>query len=507
MPEMFPKQVALFEDPRRFILAAGPRYCGKSRGVDHKLLRHAWGTKNCRIAILAKSVRNAKVGVWGDMTTFIIQEWLDAKLKSPHAKFDWVKEPSVDGATRMHYFKIRNYWGGESEIQLHSLDFDGDVRAKLLNTSFSCIYFSELQNFSDPDVFKISILQLRMNDLPYEKHLWMADTNPPDEGTEHFAHHLWFDMARREEPPTECDTPEKVQDFRDYQRQFGLHEFQIDDNVYADPQVVRDLKNAYRDDPVGWARFIEGRWTKAFSSKDYHFHGIFKPELHVVGNIESPRRSDWQILVPTKDCVTLLGGWDIGECNHAFVIEEPVIMENDATGFMTLDELLWLGVQEPLTEFILECLDKIEAVERLVGRPVEWRHWSDTSAWRFNPKAENVDALMVHKMSEGKITLLSATSAKQKHSIRHRIKLMQDLLRQGRELISAHCIHSIAMYENLRSGKLRPDGTGEVIVKGSEWKHMFDARSYVRFCELFAEASEGPARPKTQSMQVVTVGL
>src|SRR5688572_20285190 len=73
-PEMFSKQVGLFEDPRRFILAAGPRYCGKSRGVDHKLLRHAWGTKNGRIAILAKSVRNAKVGVWGDMTTFIIQE-------------------------------------------------------------------------------------------------------------------------------------------------------------------------------------------------------------------------------------------------------------------------------------------------------------------------------------------------------------------------------------------------------------------------------------------------
>jgi len=497
-PEMFPKQIAYFEDTTRFRLASGPRYCGKSRVVDHTLLRHAWGTRNGRVAIFSKSVRNAKVGVWSDLTSFIIQEWLDSKLTSPLGhRFDWTKEPWVDGATRMHYFRIRNYYGEESEIQLHSLDFDGDVAAKLMNTSFSCIYFSELQNFSSEDVFKISILQLRMDGLPYHKHLWLADTNPPEEGPDHFAYRLWYQLRAQDEPPADAVTDEQIQAFRDYQRQFGLHEFTIDDNIFGDQNIVRDLKNAYRDDPIGWDRFILGKWTKAQSSKEKHFHGIWKPEIHVMGDCSSPKKDDWQVLQPTAECTTLLGGWDIGDCNHAFVIEEPIIMEGDLIGFMQLDELVWIGIQEPIVDFLVECFEKIEAIEKLIGHPVEWRHWSDTSAWRFSARASDVDAMLVEKLSEGKVQLLSAGSAKQRQSIRRRIKLMQDLLKQGRELVSAHCFHAIEMYENLRSGKLAPDGTGEVIVKGSPQKHIFDAKSYLRFCELFTEISTGPTKPST----------
>jgi hypothetical protein len=448
-----------------------------------------------RVAIFSKSIRNAKVGAWSNLTTFIMEEWVKSGLKSKYGhKFDWTKEPWVDGSSRMHYFRIRNYYGGETEIQLHSLNFDGDVFDKLLDTEFSCIVFIELQKYEDPDVFKVSTLQLRREGVPYAKHLWMSDTNPPASGPDHFAYKLWF-QDRIAEPP-ENSTPEQVEALKVYQSKFGLHLFSIDDNVFAEPGLIQDVKDNYRDDPVGWARMVEGKWTKEHSSKEKHFHGIWRPEIHVVGDCSSPKKEKWEILRPTDECTTLLGGWDIGDsCNHAFVIEEPVILDNDKVGFITLDELVWIGVQEPLVDFLLEAFEKIEAIEKFIGKPIEWRHWSDSSAWRFSAKAADIDAMFVEKLSGGKVQLLSAGAAKQRQSVRRRVKLLQDLLKQGRELVSAHCFHTIEMYEDLKSGKLKADGTGEVILKGSPQKHIFDAKSYLRFCELFAEVSEGPQKP------------
>lgn len=500
-PVMFPKQRKFFNDTTRFRLATGPRYCGKSRVVDHTILKHAWGTKNCRIAMIHKSVRNANVGAWADITTFIMQEWLDANLTSPLGhKFDWVKEPSIKGNSRMQYCQLRSYFGTVSEIQLHSLDYDGDIAAKLMNSSFSLIYFSELQSFVDPAVFKISILQLRMAGLPYEKHLFMADTNPPESGPDHFAYKMWFGARDQTDPPEDCTTPEQIAEFREYQKEFGLHEFELDDNIYADPKVVRDLKATYRDDPVGWDRFIVGRWTRAASTKEYHFKSVFKRELHVMGDISNNNPANWQILVPSHECTTLTAGFDIGQSvNHAFVIAEPVILDNDQTAFNILDELVYIGREEPLVDFIEEALEKIYALEKLIGERVEIRAWSDSSAWQFSAKSANIDAMLVEKMSFGRIVLMSATNSKKHGGVRRRIKMIQDLLKQQRLLVSANCVHTIDMFDNLRSGRLRGDGSGEVIVRGSIWKHAYDSLSYMVWQELFSEMSEGHTKPAIES--------
>lgn len=505
---MFPKQRKFFNCETRFRLASGPRYCGKSRCVYHTILRHAWSTRNARVAIIAKSVRNAKVGVWGDLTTYIWNEWKESGLHSPHSKFDWVKEPGVDGATRMHYFRMKNYYGGVSEIQLHSLDFDGEVASKLMNTSFSMIYFSELQNFSDPDVFKISILQLRMEGLPYSKHLWMSDTNPPDSGPDHFAYKLWYEQRVQSEPPEKCKTEVQIDEFRQYQRQFGLHEFDLNDNIYGDPEMIRDLKNTYADDDQGWQRFILGKWTRAISSKEYHFRTAFKPEIHIIGDVSSPSKDDWQIVKPTHECKELLYGWDLGDStNNAFVVMEELIMEGDVVGYVIINELVWVGIQEPLVDFVQEAIEMIDKTEALCKPGVEGIHWSDNSAWRFSNKAEEIDAVLLHKMSEGRITLMSAASAKAHQGVRRRIKMVQDLLKQGRLLVSANCKSTIAMFENLKSGRLRPDGTGESILRGSEYKHVFDAISYVLFCQLFEEVSSGPQKPRVEPEGFVSLNL
>lgn len=499
-PDMFPKQMAFFNDTTRFRLASGPRYCGKSIAVYNTILKHAWSTKNARVAIISKSIRNAKVGVWGDITTHIIQPWLDARLTSPYAVFDWVKEPSQDGATRMGYFRVSNWYGGVSEIQLHSLDYDGDVAAKLMNSSFSCIYVSELQNFEDVAVFNISILQLRMMGIPHARQIFLSDSNPPETGPDHFAYKLWFTQRTQEEPPENCKTPEQVQEFRDYQKQFGLHEFDLNDNVYGDPGMISNLKMAYADDEQGYQRFILGKWTRALSSKEFHFRGIWRPELHVIGDVSSPNKSDRVIAYPTEECEELCFGWDLGDSvNNAFVIMEEIVMEGDVLGYVVLRELVWVGIQEPLSDFVEEALAMIDEIISHCKRPIRQRHWSDNSAFRFSSKSEETDALMLHKMSLGKVTLLSASSAKKHQGVRRRIKLVQDLLKQGRLLVSANCTNTVAMFENLKSGKLKLDGTGETIIRGSEFKHVWDGISYVLHCQLFAEYSEGPQKPNLNS--------
>ena len=138
-PSISPKQLEIFNCTKRYLLVSGPRYSSKTIGVLHRLVRHCWETKGGRVGIFCKTIRNAKSGVWSDLIDLIVPEW-----EQNLAGFKVTVPPKVDGVTKMHFMRVSNMHGNETEIQLHSLDVDHDIEEKIKGTRFSLIFFSEL---------------------------------------------------------------------------------------------------------------------------------------------------------------------------------------------------------------------------------------------------------------------------------------------------------------------------------------------------------------------------
>lgn len=494
MPDLSGKQMDVFNTTSRFTLVTGPRLCGKTIAVLHRIMRHAWETPEARFAIFSKTIKNAKAGVWADLVEgerSIMRQWEMAGLSSEHADFEITVPPKQDGATRVHYFKIRNYWGSESRIELHSLDYDGDVEKVVFGTRFSGIYFAELQNFKDPKIFQSTKLQLRMTHLDYAQHIWMADTNPPEEGPDHFAFKLWFEQLEPEKyqkAPEDPTKPPPLVD-KEFLKEFKRIDFTLDDNPYLDPRQKAELKATYAYDPEGYDRFVLGIWTKGLGNASKHFGLVFKRDIHVYGNISSPNQEDWEYLNPLPDCPQLFVGWDIGEENHAVAFLHRRLLDDGRSSWDLIDEIVSLGERistEELTEMVM---DKMEAIEKLLGRKVPWTHWSDTSAYkiRSNVGSDRMDALVVERTSDGEIVLQPAEACKRSHGLRHRVRLIRQLLSENRLLVSAHCVHAIDMLANLPRGSKDVD----FVPRTHRLKHIFDAMTYCIYSEMLSELEIG----------------
>ena len=81
----------------------GPRKAGKSLAIAHRVARHLFENNNATVGIIAKTLKNGKVGVWSDLTKTILPQWMDAKIG-----MKWTKEPTMDVATKMSYARVRN---------------------------------------------------------------------------------------------------------------------------------------------------------------------------------------------------------------------------------------------------------------------------------------------------------------------------------------------------------------------------------------------------------------
>lgn len=486
-PPLFPKQFEVFNARERYLLVTGPRVSGKTIAVLHRIVRHAWEVNHARIAIFAKTIKSAKAaGPWAELTDSVIPVWQAANLGSPYADFEYTKEEISEGATRMFFLRLRNYWGGESEIQLHSLKSDKEVEKKLLGTSYSLIYFSELQEFEDPAVFNVSQAQLRKFGVAYEDQMWIADTNPPESGPDHFAYDLWFTQIEQKDHP-----------YPDEQRKYRRIEFTIDDNLSLDAKkIIQGLKNTYKDDPEGWQRFIEGKWTRSAGHAGKHFSMLFKKNVHIIGEANPSREpSDWEVLNPSEKCQELFGGWDIGHSNHSFHIVERTFNEDGKPVWWILDEVVSIAEQVTVEEFGWAALEQIESIEKYMGRELDWIHWSDTSAFRHQSHGtDEIDAATIYRISEGRIVFRWAARAKAAGTVRKRVEYLKRLLRENRLFVSAHCFKTVQMFNELRKGPTRDRRYYErdFIARGDENKHPFDSLSYIIYSEMLEDLESEP---------------
>lgn len=490
-PEMTDKQREAYYLPKRYILLSGPRLAGKTIGAIHRVIKHAWetgdATNGARIGVFCTTIKVGLSGIWDDIYK-LLKVWEGQDILGDDNQFFTVTgTPQTSrGATRQYYMQIKNKWGATAEFQLHSLEFEGDVEGKFLSTRYSCLYFSELQNFHERSTFDIPKNQLRSLGIPYDQHLWIADTNPPEEGDAHWAHQVFFIDPNLDEIPDVFKTEDEIANFRRAQQETGLVLFSIHDNPLADPRDIDNVKQTYKDDPEGWARFVEGKWVRGIGFKGAWFAKDFvsRKSQIVIGQAD-PREEpeNWDVLLPQKETTGLLIGLDTGETNHAGAIIQKRFV-NGMSYWDILDEIVHIKSEIMLADFGEELLAKMTAYEKYMARTLEWTCWADTSLERFRPNSvEGTDANIIMSNTDYKFHIQFATDAKKPKTVRRRLTLFINLLRQGRIFVSANCFGTIKMFEGLRKGNTE----FQHVMKGDPNKHIFDAISYVIFSEMLQD--------------------
>lgn len=486
IPPLAPKGVEVFNFQAKRLPAAmppallisGPRESGKTIAALHRVVRHLWETPRARFVILGKTIKNVKeAGVVKDITEFILPIWFQKRLRGINGlpmeyttmDQDGVLGPKVDGATRTWFFRIRNYWGTESEVLLYSLDHDADVEDKFKNTRFSGIYIPEADKFKDPNVFRVTMHQLRAIHLKPEQHLWIADTNPAEEGPDHPLYKLFYERK--------SDEPDDEELFGNME----VIEMFFQDNPWLTPERIKAIKALYRHDPDLWNRYVLGKWIRL--QEKSAFADVFSFNTHVMGNCESPRQEDWELLVPQEGTTEMFTGWDMGDINHAFHLlckrhaaDDPNRPNTNRFVFECIDELVMIRQKISIEDFALEALELILYWEKFLEteygiKQVLYRHWSDQSAFAWRSASESCDEIIVRTVTNGKI-MLQATGMQRPGSIKQRGKFLRRLLFENRLFISAKCAYTIEMLRNMTRIEIK-----------SPYKHPFDSLTYALCAE------------------------
>lgn len=464
VPDLIPKGYEIFNSYKRCLLIDGPRRSGKSISADNKVCRHLWEVEHAKVGIIARTLKQGKTGVWDDLTGWVVQQWIEANMG-----FRYTMEPKMEADTKMSSFKVRNFHGGESVCQLHSLEHDQDVETKFKDSRFSLIYLVEADKFKERAVFTTLKSQLRALGVPFESHQIICDCNPPEEGEDHFLHDIFIKKLgnnKREDGPD----PE----FYDY---FARIQVLLEDNTKLTPAEMHEQKEQYKYDPDLYARWTEGKWIKYSTAG--HFKDIYFPNIHVKGNASSYNKDDWELLVPTENCIELFTGWDLGDVNHAAGIASKRELP-DGTAFDLIDELVILDRRvsiDDFTEAFLERMDFWEnfLLERYGRKNIRWRHWSDESAFKYKAAADSYDELIVRNASGGRIVLSGCP--KGRNSVRQRISLFKKLLFQNRIAISAQLKYTQDMCRNLKPGTRQGEPI-DIDAHATE-KHVFDFWTYM----------------------------
>lgn len=499
LPPINRRQLDIFNSFKRYLLVTGCRKAGKTIGVEHKILRHAFDCDGPVIAIITKTIKNAKgSGIWTELTETILPIWLNAGIGMELAPGKNGRALGVTGDSKMSYLKIRNRHGSISEIQLHSLEYASEVEAKFKGTRFSMFYLSEADRWDDRFVFDILTDQLRMwPRIPYEQHQLIADCNPPETGPNNWLHDFWFKTPLDPTSPSYA----MVDDIQ-------LLEFGLDDNPQLDPRERRELEIKYDYRPSLRRRFIEGKWEQDIITG--HFSHVYDEDIHVLGKADG-LKENWEVIVPTPQCHTLLSGWDIGDRNHSFHIMEKVMTQAPGrnkliVSFHIIDELVAINTLISTTEFGLACLRKIDYwinYQKETNKiDLTFRHWSDTSAWNQSATAGRTDAAVIFEATKERVGLRPAPRFRDSNY--DKVSIVSELLHLKRLFVSAQLQRTRLMFKNLRSG-----GDAEY-VKRDVHKHPFDSMSYPILAEAptdMLKSSEPQTERRVRPVEFVVAGI
>lgn len=450
----------------------------------HAVCNHAWNTDGGNICLLTITQGvGIDSGVWTHLTEIFLPEWINGNFG-----MEWVKKPWIQNTTKKPCCEVSNAYGNKTRISLESLRNEDEVEARFKGKAYSMIWINELSKFKKRKTFDTLKQQLRMPHLKEEQHLFLADTNPDlDLGVASWIYQLWYVFRTATIEQLQALFPGKdPNDFIPLQKKLKLIEFSVDDNLWLTEDKKAQLRSDFGYDDDLFAAYYHGKWVTA--SEDALFYRVFRPKYHCVGEIETRVNPEPETMVPEPNCFELILGMDPGPTNCAAAIMEKTFRkegDREVPVIKVLDELVIVGEDFDLPDYIQELVEKMDFWERVIGRPGKtiWRQWSDRMV--FDMKVPFSDRLWhqhIFQCSEGKISLVAAERGK--GSVKARIDLFRKLLFEDRIFFSnTYCPGTIQMCKSIKRDKNFEDK----IQKGSKDKHIFDAVTYAVSSELFDE--------------------
>jgi len=276
--------------PRIFMLANGTRLSTKTIGALHCIAEHAWNRRMANaILITISQTVGLDSGIWRDLTNVILADWISGGFGML-----WVKKPFIQGVSKKPSCELINKHayeedgtplfetnkdgvaidnptlraaGGVSTIQLESLQNEDEVEDRFKPRRYTAIFCPELSTFHKRKTFTTWTECLRsVTAREDDTFLFLADTNPADEGPDSWIYEVWFDLLGCADDA--CDPNELP-----LKRNLDRIDFEIDDNIFDPPERLEELKSKYFYDKDLYDRYILGIWRK--SSEDSIFTKSF----------------------------------------------------------------------------------------------------------------------------------------------------------------------------------------------------------------------------------------
>lgn len=524
-PRISLKQAEIINSTSVFNLVSGPRKASKSFGCLHDIPWHMWNTPNAVGMMLGRTTsQNSDSGLWTLLTQTVIPDWVAGRIYDESGNviaeepfgFELITEPRMEAVTHKLYFETSNRFGGKSRYYLDSLDVEADAEEKFKGKIFTHIYGTEFSHFKLRKTFDVLRECFRAPWLKFDQHKMVLDTNPAEEGEDHWMYRLfyWFrtlDLDKLTEETLEdlnlLELPQpkrevNIRALKRMQSQLALYEFTIDDNCFITQDQKDEQFAIYAHDKDLLDRYYYGRWVRA--SGDGIFSEVWRPQIHLIGDPPA-KKEEPEYMLPEDDCIELGTGSDIGRRNTAVAFIEPIrmeFMERDRDGqeqlvikpgFKILDEYVSLGCQQKISLISEEYMEKIEFWEQFCQRQPRWRHLSDSSAFSVDLISETDEAKEIYRQTNGLVELESIIDRhgrkgmKGHGAVEKRIDLIQRLLFENRLLVNRNkCPQITEMFASIRRGS-----NGKLSATNI-FKHAFDAVSYYISVKCWNEMMRTP---------------
>lgn len=482
-----PKQKRFIElchvgNPRKpkYVLISGPRFSTKTVAALHAMVDHAYNVNHANVSIVSPTITAGDDGgCWWLLTTYIIPQWIAGDFG-----VQWVNEPRQKGTTKKLYCEILNKFGTISRFQLDSLQYELEAEARFKNKMCSAMYVSELSYFKRRETYDVFIETLRGPDWKENEFLFLGDTNPAEEGTDSWIWKFWYDF-RVQDDVTDGD---KI-----IQKQMALVEFTVADNIFTSKERIDEQLARYNHSEDLMARYRDGKWVKAVGNSI--FFEVFRPNYHIIGEHETRSNPTPDIIIPDENTSELYTGIDPGVSNHACIFLNKRILElptgktengvpetKHVSYFDAIDEVVYVGSEFTLADFVDDIMQVMEEWEAILGHPVKWHHYSDRSAFDHKDPISN---RYVHQViaQESNDRIILTAAPKGPGSVRQRVELTKKLLFEQRLFMCrSKCPNLIDSFQSLKAGK------GNIAIqKDSKYKHAMDGLSYALASECYSE--------------------
>ncbi len=540
-PRISAKQARILNTKSIFNLVTGPRKASKSWGVLNAIPWHMWNTQDSVGMMLGQSTtQNLDAGLWPLLVDRILPAWIEGHIydragnvidQQPFG-MEWVTMPKMHPITHKVFFSLTNKFGGVSTFYLESLDVEDHVE-RYKNKVYDLIVGTEFSNFVRRKTF--DILKNCFRGRPREDCRMFLDQNPPKEGEESWSFLLfyWFrtvdlDTADPEvlkelglDTVPEEKRPRMIKALKQLQADLNVIEFSVDDNEFISQEEKDGVYADHAHDPDLLARYFYGKYVKA--SGEGIFREVWRPQLHLIGDLKTPANPNPEMMIPEEDCVELGSGSDLGRRNSAIVIFEPITVmveernpedpsgeskiEVPKIGFKFLSEYNVLGKQQKLDDIAAWWLQQLDEWESYCKHVPLWTHISDHSAFSQDLKDERDESKEIYRLTKGRVELQSVVGPYRKNikghgSVEASISLMQRLLLEGRILVSApRCPNLSSMFGSMargKNGKLSPTNLA---------KHIFDAARYPVMARCWNEMIMTPRNRTTEDAKIIVTTL